>query len=99
MLNFPVPIETCLIYYFAEHVFFAFLAIPLVYELDKNLKPLKHYYLATDDEVKAALDKVANQGKAKPADAPRTSVPAAKGKKWPARSSSVQISDFCNLSS
>lgn len=52
-----------------------------MYELDKNLKPLKHYYLATDEEVKAALDKVAAQGKAKP-DAARTSVPAAaKGKK------------------
>jgi 2,3-bisphosphoglycerate-dependent phosphoglycerate mutase len=39
--------------------------IPLVYELDKDLKPLKHYYLASDEEVKAAIDKVANQGKAK----------------------------------
>lgn len=40
--------------------------IPLVYELDKSLKPIKHYYLATDDEVKAANEKVAAQGKAKP---------------------------------
>jgi len=40
--------------------------IPLVYELDrKTLEPIKHYYLATDEQVKAAIDKVANQGKAK----------------------------------
>jgi len=40
-------------------------AIPLCYELDEHLRPVKHYYLATDEEVKAAVDKVANQGKAK----------------------------------
>jgi 2,3-bisphosphoglycerate-dependent phosphoglycerate mutase len=40
--------------------------IPLVYELNKDLKPIKHYYTATDAEVKAAIDKVANQGKAQP---------------------------------
>ena len=39
--------------------------IPLVYELDKDLKPLKHYYLASDEEVQAAINKVAAQGKAK----------------------------------
>jgi len=40
--------------------------IPLVYELDRNtLAPVKHYYLASDEQVKAAIDKVANQGKAK----------------------------------
>jgi 2,3-bisphosphoglycerate-dependent phosphoglycerate mutase len=39
--------------------------IPLVYELDKNLKPIKHYYLASEEEVKAAIAKVAAQGKAK----------------------------------
>jgi 2,3-bisphosphoglycerate-dependent phosphoglycerate mutase len=39
--------------------------IPLVYELDENLKPVKHYYLADEAAVKAAIDKVANQGKAK----------------------------------
>ncbi|XP_076466369.1 2,3-bisphosphoglycerate-dependent phosphoglycerate mutase-like [Babylonia areolata] len=39
--------------------------IPLVYELDKELKPIKSFYLATDEEVKAAVAKVANQGKAK----------------------------------
>jgi len=39
--------------------------IPLVYELDEQLKPIKHYYLASEEEVKAAIAKVANQGKAK----------------------------------
>ncbi|KAI3385919.1 hypothetical protein SNEBB_005788 [Seison nebaliae] len=39
--------------------------IPLIYELDANLKPIKHYYLADEAQVKAALDKVAAQGKAK----------------------------------
>jgi 2,3-bisphosphoglycerate-dependent phosphoglycerate mutase len=41
-------------------------AIPLIYELDKlSLNPMKHYYTASDEEVKAAIEKVANQGKAK----------------------------------
>ena len=39
--------------------------IPLVYELDQNLKPVKHYYLADEAALKAATDKVAAQGKAK----------------------------------
>ena len=39
--------------------------IPLVYELDKNLKPIKHYYLGDPEEVKAAMEAVKNQGKAK----------------------------------
>jgi len=39
--------------------------IPLVYELDAELKPVKHYYLADDATVAAALAAVANQGKAK----------------------------------
>lgn len=39
--------------------------IPLVYELDKNLKPAKHYYLGDPEEVKKAMNKVANQGKSK----------------------------------
>lgn len=39
--------------------------IPLVYELTNEMKPIKHYYTATDAEVKAAIDKVANQGKSK----------------------------------
>ncbi|XP_035825665.1 2,3-bisphosphoglycerate-dependent phosphoglycerate mutase isoform X2 [Aplysia californica] len=40
-------------------------AIPLVYELDENLRPVKHFYLASEEEVAAAQAKVANQGKAK----------------------------------
>ncbi len=39
--------------------------IPLVYELDAGLKPLKNYYLGDPDRVQAAIDKVANQGKKK----------------------------------
>jgi len=39
--------------------------IPLVYELDKDLKPLKHYYLGDPEAVKKAMETVANQGKAK----------------------------------
>jgi 2,3-bisphosphoglycerate-dependent phosphoglycerate mutase len=39
--------------------------MPLVYELDKNLKPIKNYYLGDPEEVKKAMEAVANQGKAK----------------------------------
>ena len=39
--------------------------IPLVYELDENLKPVKHYYLADEETVKQAQAAVAAQGKAK----------------------------------
>jgi phosphoglycerate mutase, BPG-dependent, family 1 len=39
--------------------------IPLVYELDRQLKPQKHYYLGDPDAVRAAQDAVARQGKAK----------------------------------
>ncbi|MCX8093221.1 MAG: 2,3-diphosphoglycerate-dependent phosphoglycerate mutase [Candidatus Goldbacteria bacterium] len=39
--------------------------IPLVYELDDNLKPLNRYYLGDPEEVKKAMEAVANQGKAK----------------------------------
>jgi len=39
--------------------------LPLVYELDKDLKPVKHYYLGDPEEVKKAMDAVASQGKAK----------------------------------
>lgn len=39
--------------------------IPLVYELDDNLKPIKHYYLADQAEIDNALNAVKNQGKAK----------------------------------
>lgn len=39
--------------------------MPLVYELDADLKPIKSYYLGDEDEVKKAMESVANQGKAK----------------------------------
>jgi 2,3-bisphosphoglycerate-dependent phosphoglycerate mutase len=39
--------------------------MPLVYELDKDLKPIKHYYLGDPEAVKKAMESVANQGKAK----------------------------------
>lgn len=39
--------------------------IPLVYELDENLNPIRHYYLADEKKVTAALESVSNQGKAK----------------------------------
>lgn len=38
-------------------------AMPLVYELDANLKPIKSYYLGDPEKVKAAMDAVAKQGK------------------------------------
>ena len=37
--------------------------IPLVYELDEGLKPLRHYYLGDPEQVKKAMDSVASQGK------------------------------------
>jgi len=39
--------------------------IPLVYELDDELRPLKHYYLGDPDAVEKAMATVAAQGKAK----------------------------------
>ena len=38
--------------------------IPLVYELDERLKPIKSYYLGDPEEVKQAMESVASQGKA-----------------------------------
>jgi 2,3-bisphosphoglycerate-dependent phosphoglycerate mutase len=38
--------------------------MPLVYELDGELKPIKSYYLGDDEAVKKATEAVANQGKA-----------------------------------
>jgi 2,3-bisphosphoglycerate-dependent phosphoglycerate mutase len=38
---------------------------PLVYELDENLKPIRHYYLGDQESIAAAMAAVANQGKAK----------------------------------
>jgi len=37
---------------------------PLVYELDADLRPLKHYYLGDQARIAAAMQAVANQGKA-----------------------------------
>jgi len=39
--------------------------IPLVYELDAELRPIKHYYLADEATVNAAAAAVAAQGKSK----------------------------------
>ena len=39
--------------------------MPLVYELDDNLKPLNRYYLGDPEKVKAAMEAVAAQGKKK----------------------------------
>jgi 2,3-bisphosphoglycerate-dependent phosphoglycerate mutase len=39
--------------------------IPLVYELDDTLKPLRHYYLADQAELEKAVASVKSQGKAK----------------------------------
>lgn len=38
---------------------------PLVYELDADLKPIRHYYLGDQEAINAAMAAVANQGKAK----------------------------------
>jgi 2,3-bisphosphoglycerate-dependent phosphoglycerate mutase len=38
---------------------------PLVYELDADLKPIRHYYLGDQAEIDAAMAAVANQGKAR----------------------------------
>lgn len=40
--------------------------IPLIYELDADLKPLKSYYLGDPEKVKAAMEAVARQGKKQP---------------------------------
>ena len=39
--------------------------VPLVYELDEDLKPIKHYYLGDADEIAAKAAAVAAQGKKK----------------------------------
>ncbi len=39
--------------------------IPLVYELDEQMKPIRHYYLGDPEEIAKAAQAVANQGKAK----------------------------------
>ena len=39
--------------------------VPLVYELDESLKPIKHYYLGDPEAVAKAAEAVANQAKGK----------------------------------
>ena len=39
--------------------------LPLVYELDSELRPLKSYYLGDPERVKAAMEAVRNQGRAR----------------------------------
>jgi 2,3-bisphosphoglycerate-dependent phosphoglycerate mutase len=39
--------------------------IPLVYELDDDVKPLKHYYLGDTEAIEKAISSVEEQGKAK----------------------------------
>lgn len=38
-------------------------AVPLVYELDEDLKPIKHYFLGDEEEIKKKQHAVASQGK------------------------------------
>ena len=40
-------------------------AVPLVYELTEDLRPVKHYYLGDQDAINAKINAVANQAKAK----------------------------------
>ena len=40
--------------------------MPLVYELDKHLKPLNHYYLGDPEMVRKAAEAVAAQARRKP---------------------------------
>ncbi len=39
--------------------------IPLVYELNQDLRPIRHFYLGDPEAVRKAAEAVANQGKAK----------------------------------
>jgi 2,3-bisphosphoglycerate-dependent phosphoglycerate mutase len=39
--------------------------VPLVYELDANLRPIKHYYLGDPDEIRKAEQAVIAQGQAR----------------------------------
>ena len=38
--------------------------IPLVYELDDHLQPIRHEYLGDPEQVRKAIEAVAHQGKA-----------------------------------
>ena len=37
--------------------------IPLVYELDGDLSPVRHYYIGNQEEIKTAIQKVEDQAK------------------------------------
>ena len=39
--------------------------VPLIYELDDDLKPITHYYLGDQEEIEKAIEAVASQGKAR----------------------------------
>ena len=39
--------------------------IPLVYELDQDLIPIKHYYLGDQEKISDKIKSVANQGKSR----------------------------------
>ena len=39
--------------------------VPLVYELNDDLKPIRSYYLGDQQQLSAAMDAVAKQGQAK----------------------------------
>jgi 2,3-bisphosphoglycerate-dependent phosphoglycerate mutase len=39
--------------------------VPMVYELDENMKPIKRYYLGDQDEIEKQINAVAAQGKSK----------------------------------
>ena len=39
--------------------------VPLIYHLDNDMKPIKHFYLGNQEEIEKAMKAVANQGKAK----------------------------------
>ncbi len=39
--------------------------VPLVYELDDQIRPIRHYYLGDPAAIQAAIDAVAGQAKAK----------------------------------
>ena len=39
--------------------------VPLVYELDEDLKPIKHYYLGDQEKIAAKINAVKNQDSVK----------------------------------
>jgi 2,3-bisphosphoglycerate-dependent phosphoglycerate mutase len=41
--------------------------VPLIYELDDRLEPLRHYYLGDQEEIRKAMEAVAKQGRARSA--------------------------------